>query len=156
MSDNTKRSGHVVAIWFFGFFLTFICVDAVFVYLAISTQTGVVSDKAYEKGLAYNQYLDAAQSQDQIGIQQSASYADGTLTWVLKDKDGQAITNAIVVAKMIRPVQDGHDFEVNLIPSAPGIYQVKLDTPLPGAWTAKLKASWNTTQYRTTFRLTAS
>ncbi len=39
---NKKRDGRIVLYWILGFFLTFMCVDAFFVYKAINTHNGTV------------------------------------------------------------------------------------------------------------------
>lgn len=40
--EKQHKDGRNVLIWILSFFLTFMVVDAVFVYVAISTYTGVV------------------------------------------------------------------------------------------------------------------
>lgn len=60
MSDlNTapKKDGKRVLIGFLAFFIVFASVDAFFVYKAISTSPGVVSEKSYEIGLNYNKII---------------------------------------------------------------------------------------------------
>lgn len=42
MTEKKQRDGRNVLIWIVGFFLTFMIVDAVFVYKAVTTHTGVV------------------------------------------------------------------------------------------------------------------
>ena len=42
---------------FLAFFGVIFVLDGIFVYTAISTQTGVIAEKAYEKGLNYNETL---------------------------------------------------------------------------------------------------
>lgn len=37
-----QRDGRTVLVWILAFFLTFIIVDIIFVYLAVTTHTGVV------------------------------------------------------------------------------------------------------------------
>ena len=42
MDKNNKKDGKIVLIWIVGFFLTFMTVDAFFVYKALSTHIGTV------------------------------------------------------------------------------------------------------------------
>ncbi len=60
MSDQatqSKKDGRRFFLILFGFFVIFASVDAFFVYKALSTNTGVVSENAYEQGLRYNDIL---------------------------------------------------------------------------------------------------
>ncbi len=142
--------------WYFVlFFAVFIFLDAIFVYLAVSTHTGVVTDKAYEKGLAYDTLLKDSRLQKESGVQHEVSYQAPMLLLTLKDKDGNPIEAAKVTAKMIRPVQAGYDFELILTPVDSGVYAAELQAPLPGAWTAKMEAQWDGQSYRTTYRFVA-
>lgn len=59
-AKDTKQSGLWVLWSLLLFFLVFASVDAFFVYKALSTHTGVVTENAYEKGLHYNEILDEA------------------------------------------------------------------------------------------------
>ncbi len=139
--------------WYFVlFFAVFIILDAIFVYLAVSTHTGVVTDKAYEKGLAYDSLLEDSRLQKESGVQHKASYQSPVLQIELKDKNGRLIEGAKVTAKLIRPVQSGYDFELILTPVDSGVYAAEFQAPLPGSWTAKMEAQWDGQSYRTTFR----
>lgn len=139
--------------WYFvTFFVVFMTLDSIFVYLAISTNTGVVIDQAYEKGLAYNQILNEAEAQKKIDLRENASFKNGELIWKLENSNGNAIDGAIVKAHIIRAVQDGYDFDISLRYSGDGIYSAPVETTLKGAWTAKLEAKWDKQVYRTTLK----
>lgn len=129
------------------FFAVIAVIDGSFVYIAVSTQTGVVTERAYEKGLAYDEILNSARSQPDIV--QKASYENGILRWKLEDHKGAPITGAAVTAHIMRPVQDGHDFDIRLEEKAAGLYEAKVNPPLPGLWSAGLSSIWNNLQYRT-------
>lgn len=59
MSEITPppKDGKRVLLGFIAFFVVFASVDAFFVYKAISTLPGVVSENAYEIGLNYNKII---------------------------------------------------------------------------------------------------
>ncbi|MCB1531960.1 MAG: FixH family protein [Alphaproteobacteria bacterium] len=136
--------------WYFVIFFAVIAIlDGTFVYMAVSTQTGVVTEQPYEKGLAYNDVLEQAKTQPQIT--QKPRYENGLLRWQLADQDGRAITNAQVTARITRPVQEGYDFDITLDHVGGGVYQAKLNAPLPGLWMAKLSSQWDNTQYQTRY-----
>lgn len=135
--------------WYFVLFFAVIAmVDGVFVYVAVTTQTGVVTEQAYEKGLAFNETLEKAKSQP--ALNDKVAYRDGVLRWTLANASKTPIVNADVTAKIVRPVQGGFDFDIVLQHKGAGIYEAVLDAPLPGQWSAKLRSIWNNKQYQTT------
>ncbi len=148
-----KPSDKLIPWYFVLFFLTFMVLDGIFVYIAIHTNTGVVTDKAYEKGLAYDTLLEESRLQKEAGIQHKTGFEEPLLRLELQDRNGQPIEGANVTAKMIRPVQSGYDYDVTLTPQGKGVYTAEIHPPLPGAWTAKLDAQWDGQSFRTTYRL---
>ena len=133
--------------YFFIFFAVIAILDGIFVYIAVSTQTGVVIDQPYEKGLAFNQTLKRAKEQPKLD--HKASYKSGVLRWQLP------LTQASVSASIRRPVQKGYDFDITLKHMGGGLYAASPKMPLQGAWVAKLKATWNNKQFQTTHEFIA-
>lgn len=149
-----KLTGYNVFFWFVAFFAVIILVNGVFIYTALGTHTGVVTERPYEKGLAYNETL--AQAKDQPSLQSEVSFDSSVLSWSLQDENGKALDDALASAKIIRPVQDGNDFEVTLKPEGGGLYTADLNLPLKGKWIAKLSVQWkNDKNYHTTHRFIA-
>lgn len=152
MSMDTERvkdpRDKWIPIYFVIFFAVIACVNGAFVYVAVSTHTGVVMDRPYAKGLAYNQVLTKAKAQPKIN--QSVVYDDGILRWTMKDEIGNPLTHVIVRAKIIRSVQDGYDFEITLTHMGGGIYEATPDLPMNGLWHVKLSGIWDNKQYQTT------
>lgn len=136
------------------FFAVIFAVNGVFIYFALKTHTGVVSDEAYKEGLAYNQVLERAAADANLNMQDEVAYTDGHLTWTLRTRDGAPIATSEAKARFIRAVQDGYDFDVTLQNKGKGVYSAPIKAPLPGAWTVKLDAKWDNQQYQTTKRLT--
>lgn len=131
-----------IPFYFVAFFVAIAVLDGIFVYLAVSTQSGVVTDQAYEKGLAFNQTLSAAQSARDLGITPVFKIQGQELTWKLTDRHGGPATGAAVTARLVRPVQEGYDQTYTLSEVEPGLYQARIAPPLPGAWDIYLKATW--------------
>ena len=142
-----------IPIYFVMFFVVVACLDSIFVYIAVSTQTGVVTERPYEKGLAYNETLNKAKSQPDI--KQSVTYQNGLLRWALADKDGKPLDNVRVRASIIRAVHDGYDFDIVLAHMGGGIYEAIPDLPMNGLWRAKLSGTWDNKQYQTTHEFIA-
>jgi nitrogen fixation protein FixH len=137
--------------WCFVIFFAVIAVlDGIFVYMAVSTQTGVVTEQAYEKGLAYNELLEQAKQRPEIN--QKASYKDGVLSWSLANKDESPISNAVVTAHIKRPVQDGYDFDITLSHKGNGLYEADITLPMKGLWQAGLNSEWDNQKYQTSLK----
>lgn len=129
------------------FFMIFIAVDAVMVTLAVRTQTGLVTEQAYEKGLAYNSTLQEAAEQKSWGWQDTINVHDGEITYTLKDERGISATGAIVTAHFIRPVKDGYDFSVPLAPYD-NHYKATIAFPLKGEWGVRINVKWKNRNYQ--------
>ncbi|MBP9049903.1 MAG: FixH family protein [Alphaproteobacteria bacterium] len=129
-------------------FLVVGAVNAVFVYLAIHSHTGLVTEQAYEKGLAFNQTLAKAEAMQALGWNFSVELtSEDILSVRLVDKSGNPIQKAQVKGRMVRPVKSGYDYEINLAEQMKvgesGVYQVLLRPPLRGSWTVHLVATQN-------------
>jgi nitrogen fixation protein FixH len=135
---------------FLAFFGVIFILDGIFVYIAVSTQTGVVTERAYEKGLEYNDVL--AHAKNQPNLNDTVSFKDKILRWDLRNENNKAIKNAVTTARIIRPIQDGHDFDIILNYKNNGIYEAELEFPFKGLWVAKLESQWNKKTYKTTHK----
>lgn len=62
---ESKKSGGKVLMIIVAFFATFMIVDAYFVYKAVTTHTGTVSDNAYKQGLNFNAIIAEAKKREQ-------------------------------------------------------------------------------------------
>lgn len=152
MSSAVKKPfGRRVFLSFFAFFAFIALVNAVFIHFALDTHSGVVVENPYKKGLAYNKTLSKAKAQPDL--KQSVSFDGGVLSWNLQDERGAAIKDASVRAKLVRPIKEGNDFEVILLPAGEGRYKAKISFPFKGLWTAQLDAQWNDLQYQTSHQI---
>ena len=138
-----------------GFFAVFMLLDAVFVYLAMSSHRGVVTEKAYEKGLAYNETVAAADAQQALGWQGEIAVAGrsgveepATIGFILRDAKGALRSGAEVQAKLIRPTQAGYDRVLLLEETEPGHYIGNVHIPLAGQWDIRVAATWQGRQYQ--------
>lgn len=153
--DKADKGGWVF-MSFFVFFITFIAVDAFFVYKAISTNTGLVTENSYYKGLDYNKTLEEARIQKETGITGVIEYKEGLLIFKLNAPNGTPIGNAKVTAKLIRPVNDKNDFLLSLTSQPDMSYSAPAKLPANGQWTAYVEATWPTNnQYKTTLTFQA-
>lgn len=132
----------MILVYFIAFFGVVIAVNAVFITLAISTHSGVVTENAYQKGIDFNQAL--AQAKSQPEMIDNFSFENGTLAWQLNSQHQKPLENAQVTARLFRPVQSGHDFDIKLEHKGNGLYEAAPDFPMMGLWQVQLKATWNT------------
>ena len=149
MTENKKSpKDKWILIYFIAFFGVIFVVNAFFLYTATTTQTGLITKDAYKKGLHYNETL--AQAKSQPALKDTLSFKGKTLRWTLIDSEGKKIKTAKVTAHIIRPIQDGHDFDITLSNKGNGIYEAILTLPFNGLWMAKLESQWNNQTYKTT------
>lgn len=116
-----------------------------FAYLAHKSYTGVVFDDAYKKGLNYNHVIAEVDEQEKLGWRMEIDAkrdAGGRAAVVvsLRDKDGNAISDAGVKLWLIRPVQDGMDQHLMLQSSGSGLYRGAASLPAPGLWELRAEA----------------
>ena len=137
--------------WIFvGGFGVVLVVNAIMVYVAATTWTGIAVNRAYDKGLTYNRNLEAAARQEALGWDVSlaaeatpdlAGELAGTVEVALRDASGAPLHRAEVVVVFERPTHEGHDFAVELTPSGAGTYTAPFAAPLPGLWDLRLVAT---------------
>jgi nitrogen fixation protein FixH len=147
MLNSIRKSDRFIPYYFVLFFTVIAAVDGVFVWYAVTTMPGVVTDRAYEKGLAFDTTLEMAHDQKERFIQDKASFNQGELRWELYNSDGTSINHADITAHFMRPVQNGYDFDIKLNFIADGLYTVQPQFPLKGSWIVKLTATWNSQSY---------
>lgn len=134
-----------IPLCFVGFFGVVLAANAVLVVLAVTTWTGIDTPDAYEKGLAYNEVLAAAQAQTRRGWATevgfaSAPRADAILTVTYRDRLGQPLSGGQVRARFVRPSHVGQDFDVRLEEDGPGRYAAVVEHPPPGVWDVRIRA----------------
>ena len=61
-----RKKIELIPYYFVLFFITIIILDSIFVYLAFSSHTGLVSENSYEKGLNYNDIISQKEKQDKL------------------------------------------------------------------------------------------
>lgn len=134
MSTVLKRDKWIP--WYFVlFFVVVAAVNAVMVTLALRSYSGTVTDHPYEKGLAYNKVVAAANEQDALGWKAGILYKQGKLHYVLQDKNGIVLKPDMVEASISRPTQRGLDFALPLAGEA-----TQVDFPEKGVWEVRVDA----------------
>jgi len=144
---DMTRSDRMIPWMIVGFFVVVAAVNVVFISLAISSHSGVVVDKAYQRGLAYNDVIKAAEAQDTLGWSVDVLLTVDRLQAVLTDASGQPIEDALVTARLQRPVKDSWDQKVDLAAGEGGLYSAAFDPIKGGQWTVKVDIVWKQQSY---------
>ncbi len=141
------------------FFSIFIIVDIAYIIVAEKTWRGLSTKDGYQKGLKYNQSIEALKKQKELGWKlqikyQSRATKNGVLLVELLDKDDQKISDASLVANIKRPVQEGKDFGVELkFDSTATSYTSPIIFPMVGQWDIEIVARKNDDVYQDIKRL---
>jgi nitrogen fixation protein FixH len=135
--------------WYFVAFFGFVAVvNAAMVTLAIRTHSGIVTEHPYEKGLAYNQVVDAEKEQAALGWRGAIDYKNGVLRFVLHDKENVPIPPEKAEASITRPTQQGMDFTVELKGA-----ETALKFPVNGLWEVRVDAEHKGVHYQQSKRI---
>jgi len=136
--------------WYFVMFFAVIAlVDSMFVYFALSTHTGVVTQSAYEKGLNYNQVIDAEKAQAALGwkhqIQAIPDGTDHAIKVIINKPNSNGITpidGLTVSATITRPLQGDYNETISLpADTKSGVYLAPWTFPMPGQWDISIAIS---------------
>lgn len=146
--ESLTRKDKLIPWYFVMFFGVVVAVNITMATLAIKTNSGLVTDHPYEKGIAYNQVVDAETAQEALGWKADIEYASGTLSFALHDAKGKAVATDKVTAHITRPAQEGMDFDLTL---ENGSAHVKF--PLPGLWEIRIFAQSGTHTYQQSKRI---
>lgn len=147
MTDLTFRDKMIP--WYFVMFFMFVAlVDGVMVTLAVRTNSGLITDHAYEKGLAYNTVVEAKNRQDELGWNAAASWDGKALHVTVTDGKGATILPDKIMVHFSRPTRSGIDFEADIAPAGSPV-----TFPASGIWDARIYVSYQGNTYQRSRRL---
>ena len=146
---NGLRVGHVLALMI-GFFGVIFAVNGVFLYVALSTHTGLVALEPYRKGLHYNDRIAAAERQEALRWTPDLRLVpeSGALTLALTDASGLPVPGLEISGVIGRPSTVQHDTKLALFETAPGRYAAAVGAREPGDWLVTLEAARETSAGR--------
>ena len=136
-----------------GAFVVVFTVNGAFAYLALSSDTGLVTDHPFAVGSGYNRVLDAVDKQNALGWSLSAASHEGRAVLHLRDRDGRPLAGAAIEAAALRPLGPAHDMALHFHPAADGTYVADAALPLPGQWDLMLRAVQGGQEVRVTRRI---
>jgi nitrogen fixation protein FixH len=139
-SAKKGLTGQHVLVMVLGFFGVVFIVNAVFLYEALSSYTGVIAQEPYRKGLKYNERIAADERQGalawsvELGIEPS-----GRLALSLVEAGGQPVSGLTVSGVIGRASTAQQDMALTFTETRPGAYHAAVGTLAPGSWLASLE-----------------
>lgn len=156
--ENVSRSSGRQRSWwipyaFFGAFFFVVCVNGVMIYFALTTYNGLETENHFVKGIHYNAALEGVREQQarawKVGLDFASPDArQGRVSLNLRDRDGNLLREATVSLRAVRPVAQGHDFDIDMALLGEGRYGGEAAFPLSGVWDLKLKVEHASGDYQ--------
>lgn len=134
------------------FFVAQALLFAWFTYVAKTTYTGLVTEQAYEKGLAYNRTIEKADAQAALGLNSRIEYSNGQVVFSLRDRDERPVSGAKVTGVFFRPVHDGMDVSFEMKEDSEA-YRAAISPPEKGLWEVRLRAVTVQGEYQASQRI---
>ena len=147
MSEMSK-SDRIIP-WYFVMAFVFVAIiNAIMVTIAVRTNTGLITEHPYEKGLSYNKVVAAETAQEKLGWKGKIAYENGKVVFALHDKKNQEITPAKITATITRPTQAGMDFTADLTGG-----EAAIKFPIQGLWEVRVDTDYKGHHYQQSKRI---
>lgn len=139
--DAGGLKGSHVLVTFLAFFAIVFLVNGSLIYKAIKTNSGLVANEPYRKGLHYNERIAADERQAQLHwAETTALTRDGTLTVTLQGDNSRPVPGLKLQALVGRPSTNAVDRQIDLKEVAPGRYQASIGPVEAGNWLVAFEA----------------
>jgi nitrogen fixation protein FixH len=143
---------------FVAFFGVVLLANGAMIWIAFATWTGLETESAYQKGLAYNRVLDQAEAQAALGWRVDLAFAQAdaralAVKLALADRHGNLIENARISTTFFRPTHEGHDRIAAIAHRYGGEYEARVELPLAGQWEVHLSIERASEVWRETRRV---
>jgi nitrogen fixation protein FixH len=134
------QGGHVLGL-LLGFFGAIFGMNGALIYAAVSTNSGLVANEPYRKGLHYNERIAAQERQVGLGWAEKLDVSqDGGIALALTDGAGRPVEGLKVETVLGRPATNRDDIRLGLIEVAPGRYEAHTAPLGAGSWLVALEA----------------
>lgn len=135
MADAPRRiTGYHILAMLIAFFSVIIAVNVAFIYFAVTTFSGIETDNAYKRGVAYNQQHEVARREAALGWQGGVKLEGNVPVVTLVDKAGAPLSGMTVSAKIGRPSVDRFDRPLTFREPTAGRYVAETAPLESGAW----------------------
>jgi nitrogen fixation protein FixH len=122
--------------------------NAALVWFALSSWTGLVAERPYERGIAYNRLIEAEARQTALGWRADVAFVAkpggdgaGTIAITIVDANAEGLSGLVILASAERPLEDAA--AIPLIPTYAGAgrYLADVDLPRRGQWDVRIHAT---------------
>lgn len=151
MNAVAKR-GRWIPWTYAGGMLVVIAVNAVLITAAFRSFPGLVVQRPYDRGIAYNDQLRQSRAQTGLGWTIRLHYASGRLAVQILDAGGNSVPALDMRATLTRPLEAGSAVAVQLTPSADG-YAAEIAPLRRGQWDIALDVAKAGNTYRSLYRI---
>lgn len=148
---EARRSAWIPWI-FVGGMAVVIAVNAVLIVKAMTSFPGLVVDRPYDRGIAYNDELRQNREQAMLGWSVSPRYTPGRLSIRIVDAAGAAVPGLDIHATVSRPLGAEFRIDTRLKPSGE-VYVGDIELLRPGQWEIRIEASGVAGAYRAAYRI---
>jgi len=137
-----RLTGRHVLYALIGFFGVIFMVNGYFLYSALSTHTGLISNEPYRKGVEYNKTLAAEEQQAKLGWTDAVeALPNAPITFSLRDRAGAPVTDLKLAGFIGRPATAQHDVKLAFREVEPGRYVADVGKLESGNWMLNVEAS---------------
>ena len=148
MNSTIQNSNKYIPLYFVAFFVFLAIAECIFIYIATSTHTGLVTKNPYTKGINYNETVEAFELQQKLDWYGDIIFRDTDLKFTLMDSHNSPIENAKVTAYFFYPPQDRKDFSVTLDELDRGNYAKIITFPAKGRWLVRINAIYKNENFQ--------
>ncbi len=135
-----------------GFFGVVIAVNVLMATLAGRSWTGLAVKNAYVASQHYNEVLDEARRQSELGWTSSLDVEGGRPVLSVRDRRGEPVVGLAVSSRVERATHEGEDAAAAMIEERAGRYVAERALQ-PGLWLVRVEAGQADTHYRREFRV---
>ncbi|KAA5805363.1 FixH family protein [Alkalicaulis satelles] len=134
------RGWHVLAVLvsFFGVVFT---VNGIFITSALSTFPGEEATRAYVRGLAYNEVIEARRAQAGLGWSAAVNLTGESVLVRVADEAGAPVSGLDLEGELRRPGEPERDQALAFIEVRDGVYEAEGDASDPGRWLVRVRAA---------------
>jgi nitrogen fixation protein FixH len=154
MTTLSRRSAYIPWI-FVGGFGVIIAVNAIMIWFAVSSFSGLYSTNPREQGLHYNDVIARQKLRDALGWSVDVAWQPSAsrMEIAVRDASGQPLAGARVVANLVRPVEKRAPIAVAMEPVDIGRFVARVDLPEHGNWDVDIVVECAGQRYASTRRM---
>ena len=142
MNHSARKPGWWYPWALFGVMAVTVIVNGLLAWIADDTFSGQVTTRHRDLGLDYNRALEGTAAQERLGWRAEIAFAPrglgGAIEVRLVTREGDPVEGADAELLIRRPVEEGFDRRIGLVPEGAGRYTARVALPKPGQWALHL------------------